>query len=111
MPGCSCPANGKVPSAPRFPKCCYASVGTIAAVAKARYKAAKRTHEESPMAEMKARELPQVERPLSPHLQIYSPLINMVMSIIHRITGGALYFGTLLLAWWLTRVPDRLSPP
>lgn len=40
-------------------------------------------------------------RPLSPHLQIYSPLINMVMSIIHRITGMALYFGTLLLAWWL----------
>lgn len=40
-------------------------------------------------------------RPLSPHLQIYSPLINMVMSIVHRITGGALYFGTILLAWWL----------
>jgi succinate dehydrogenase / fumarate reductase cytochrome b subunit len=70
-------------------------------VAKARYNAAERTQEESPMAEMKARELPQVERPLSPHLQIYSPLINMVMSIVHRITGGALYFGTLLLAWWL----------
>jgi succinate dehydrogenase / fumarate reductase, cytochrome b subunit len=42
-----------------------------------------------------------VQRPLSPHLQIYSPLINMVMSIVHRITGAALYFGTLLLAWWL----------
>jgi succinate dehydrogenase / fumarate reductase cytochrome b subunit len=41
------------------------------------------------------------ERPLSPHLSIYSPLINMVMSILHRITGGALYFGTLLLAAWL----------
>jgi succinate dehydrogenase / fumarate reductase, cytochrome b subunit len=40
-------------------------------------------------------------RPLSPHLQIYSPLINMVMSIVHRLTGAALYFGTLLLAWWL----------
>ena len=40
-------------------------------------------------------------RPLSPHLQIYTPLINMVMSILHRITGAALYFGTLLLAWWL----------
>jgi succinate dehydrogenase / fumarate reductase cytochrome b subunit len=25
----------------------------------------------------------------------------MVMSIVHRITGAALYFGTLLLAWWL----------
>lgn len=41
------------------------------------------------------------ERPLSPHIQIYKPLINMVMSIIHRITGVALYLGTLLLAWWL----------
>lgn len=41
------------------------------------------------------------DRPLSPHLQIYSPPINMVMSIIHRITGAALYFGTVLLAWWL----------
>jgi succinate dehydrogenase / fumarate reductase cytochrome b subunit len=40
-------------------------------------------------------------RPTSPHLQVYSPLINMVMSIVHRITGAALYFGTLLLAIWL----------
>lgn len=40
-------------------------------------------------------------RPLSPHLQIYSPLINMIMSIVHRITGAALYFGSALLAWWL----------
>ena len=42
-----------------------------------------------------------VERPLSPHLQIYAPSWTMVMSIVHRITGAALYFGTLLLAWWL----------
>ena len=40
-------------------------------------------------------------RPTSPHLQIYSPMINMVMSIVHRITGAALYFGSLLLAIWL----------
>jgi succinate dehydrogenase / fumarate reductase cytochrome b subunit len=40
-------------------------------------------------------------RPLSPHLQIYRPQINMVMSIVHRITGAALYFGTLLIVWWL----------
>lgn len=25
----------------------------------------------------------------------------MLMSILHRVTGGALYFGTLLVAWWL----------
>ena len=40
-------------------------------------------------------------RPLSPHLQIYRWKITMAVSIFHRITGGALYFGTLLLAWWL----------
>src|SRR6476660_8415256 len=43
-------------------------------------------------------------RPLSPHLQIYRPMLTMVMSIVHRITGGALYVGTLLLAWWLLAI-------
>ena len=42
-----------------------------------------------------------VERPLSPHLTIYARQINMVISILHRLTGMALYFGTLLLAAWL----------
>jgi succinate dehydrogenase / fumarate reductase cytochrome b subunit len=42
-----------------------------------------------------------VERPISPHLSIYRRQINMVMSIVHRITGGALYIGTVLLAAWL----------
>ncbi len=37
-------------------------------------------------------------RPLSPHLQIYKMPINMTMSIVHRITGGALYVGTVLVA-------------
>ncbi|MGH1351666.1 MAG: succinate dehydrogenase, cytochrome b556 subunit [Methyloligellaceae bacterium] len=41
------------------------------------------------------------KRPLSPHLQIYKPMLTMMMSIAHRITGVALYLGTLLLAWWL----------
>jgi succinate dehydrogenase / fumarate reductase cytochrome b subunit len=40
-------------------------------------------------------------RPLSPHLTIFRPLITMVMSIVHRITGAALYFGMAFLAWWL----------
>ena len=41
------------------------------------------------------------QRPLSPHLQIYRPMLTMMMSIAHRITGIALYVGTLLLAWFL----------
>lgn len=40
-------------------------------------------------------------RPLSPHLQIYRPMLTMMMSIVHRITGAALYFGMALFAWWL----------
>ncbi|MEW5965368.1 MAG: succinate dehydrogenase, cytochrome b556 subunit [Pseudomonadota bacterium] len=53
------------------------------------------------MAMARSRGKEAVERPLSPHLQIYSPLINMVMSILHRMTGAALYLGSVLLAWWL----------
>jgi len=48
------------------------------------------------MAEQK-----QVARPLSPHLMIYKPMLTMMMSITHRITGVALYGGTLLVVWWL----------
>ncbi len=40
-------------------------------------------------------------RPLSPHLQVYKLIPTMLMSIVHRITGAALYFGTVLVAWWL----------
>jgi succinate dehydrogenase / fumarate reductase cytochrome b subunit len=40
-------------------------------------------------------------RPLSPHLFIYKPIPTMVTSILHRITGGALYVGTLLVAAWV----------
>jgi succinate dehydrogenase / fumarate reductase cytochrome b subunit len=42
------------------------------------------------------------DRPLSPHLQIYKPMLTMLMSIAHRLTGAALYFGVILLVWWLT---------
>lgn len=41
------------------------------------------------------------QRPLSPHLTVYRWPITMTTSILHRVTGGALYFGTLLVAWWL----------
>ena len=43
-----------------------------------------------------------VSRPLSPHLQVYRPMLSMMMSIMHRITGVALYAGMLLVVWWLT---------
>ena len=51
-------------------------------------------------------------RPLSPHLQIYRPIPTMMSSIVHRITGCALYFGTVLVAWWLVAAaagPDHFE--
>jgi succinate dehydrogenase / fumarate reductase cytochrome b subunit len=40
-------------------------------------------------------------RPLSPHLQVYRWSWTMAMSVAHRVTGAALYGGTLLVAAWL----------
>ncbi|WP_112661771.1 succinate dehydrogenase, cytochrome b556 subunit [Microvirga flavescens] len=40
-------------------------------------------------------------RPLSPHLQIYRWTWTMAMSVFHRATGTALYFGIALFAIWL----------
>ncbi|MEZ5685186.1 MAG: succinate dehydrogenase, cytochrome b556 subunit [Paracoccaceae bacterium] len=42
-----------------------------------------------------------VERPLSPHLQIYRPQLTSITSILTRITGNALIVGVILAAWWL----------
>jgi len=41
------------------------------------------------------------ERPLSPHLSIYRLTLTMAMSVAHRVTGAALYLGTIFLVWWL----------
>jgi succinate dehydrogenase / fumarate reductase, cytochrome b subunit len=41
------------------------------------------------------------KRPTSPHLTIYKWQITMVLSILHRITGVALYVGTALIIAWL----------
>jgi succinate dehydrogenase cytochrome b subunit len=40
-------------------------------------------------------------RPLSPHLQVYKLSLTLLMSGFHRVTGAVLYFGMLLIAWWL----------
>ena len=52
-------------------------------------------------ASMNHKASPKANRPLSPHIGIYKPIPTMVMSIFHRITGVALYFGLFLFAWWL----------
>ncbi|MEA2940961.1 MAG: succinate dehydrogenase / fumarate reductase, cytochrome b subunit [Bradyrhizobium sp.] len=59
---------------------------------------------------VKAAMTARIERPLSPHLQSYRITLTMAMSILHRITGVALYFGTLLLAWWLIAAATGPGP-
>ena len=41
----------------------------------------------------------QISRPISPHLTIYKWQISSVLSILHRMTGVALFFGFLFLSW------------
>lgn len=53
------------------------------------------------MADVDARTGPGANRPLSPHLSIYRPIVTMVMSILHRITGVANFAGIVLVVWWL----------
>ncbi len=55
-----------------------------------------RNQKEVDMADAK-----RVERPLSPHLQIYRPQLTSMTSILTRITGNALIVGTVLAVWWL----------
>lgn len=42
-----------------------------------------------------------VERPLSPHIQIYRPQLTSITSILTRITGNALVVTAFLVVWWL----------
>lgn len=45
--------------------------------------------------------MPNVQRPTSPHLTVYRWQISMTLSILHRATGLALYFGTPVIVLWL----------
>ena len=44
-----------------------------------------------------------IERPMSPHLQVYKISFTMIMSRMHRVSGFILYLGSFLfLAWYLS---------
>ncbi|MFN2472863.1 MAG: succinate dehydrogenase, cytochrome b556 subunit [Sphingomicrobium sp.] len=46
-------------------------------------------------------------RPLSPHLGIWRWGPHMLVSILHRVTGGALTIaGLALLTWWLMSIAE-----
>jgi succinate dehydrogenase / fumarate reductase cytochrome b subunit len=69
---------------------------------------ADRNRRSESMAEAKTSHLK--DRPLSPHLQIYKPMLTMMMSIVHRATGIALYAGMLLVVWWLIAAAAGPNP-
>lgn len=47
------------------------------------------------------------DRPLSPHLSIWRWGPGMTVSILHRVTGGALALAGLgVLTWWLWAIAD-----
>lgn len=51
-------------------------------------------------------------RPLSPHLSIYRPIVTMVMSILHRITGVMNVGGLLIVVAYLMAIalgPDAYA--
>jgi succinate dehydrogenase cytochrome b subunit len=45
--------------------------------------------------------MPEIHRPLSPHLSVYRWPITMTLSILHRVSGVALTVGLLVLTAWL----------
>jgi len=44
------------------------------------------------------------ERPLSPHLTVYKWAYTMTLSILHRVSGIALFTGLIGLVFWLVAV-------
>lgn len=50
-----------------------------------------------------------MNNPLSPHLSIYKFKLSLVMSIAHRITGGALYFSMLIFLFFLISLSNGAS--
>lgn len=53
------------------------------------------------------------QRPTSPHLQVWRWHVTMLSSILHRLTGLALYGATIVFALWLMAVaagPEAYAP-
>jgi succinate dehydrogenase / fumarate reductase cytochrome b subunit len=56
--------------------------------------------------------MPQTARPISPHLSVYRWEIQMVVSIVHRVTGVFLALGSLMLICLLSSLafgPDAFA--
>ena len=45
-----------------------------------------------------------INRPLSPHLQIHRPLLTMVFSITHRVSAIVFFMSLILIAVWISSI-------
>lgn len=52
----------------------------------------------------------EAKRPLSPHLSIYRIQITSALSILHRISGVALFCGFISLLWWVVYLTYSANP-
>lgn len=50
---------------------------------------------------IRGKQMPEVNRPLSPHLGIYKWSVTMALSVMHRATGSALSIAAVALVVWL----------
>lgn len=50
-----------------------------------------------------------MQKPLSPHLQIYSPQLTSVLSILHRATGIVFTIALILVCFWLYALSEGQS--
>jgi succinate dehydrogenase / fumarate reductase cytochrome b subunit len=48
-------------------------------------------------------------RPTSPHIQIYRWNISSLTSIFHRLSGVALYFSVILIAWFIVFYSTKIN--
>jgi succinate dehydrogenase / fumarate reductase cytochrome b subunit len=51
------------------------------------------------------------QKPLSPHLSIYKPQITSITSILHRITGVAIYFGLVFGIIYVAMISYNQNTP
>lgn len=50
-----------------------------------------------------------IDRPTSPHLQIYRWNLSSLTSIFHRATGIALYFSVIIISWFIVYYSTRIN--
>ncbi len=50
-----------------------------------------------------------MQKPLSPHLQIYSPQLTSVLSILHRFSGVGFVLAIILTCLWLYKLTQGES--